>query len=778
MVGRTISHYRILSKLGEGGMGVVYKAQDLTLDRFVALKFLPPHLSSDENAKRRFIHEAKAASALEHPSICGIHEIAEDPDGRTFVVMPCYEGATLEERLKQGPLGVGEALDIAIQVASGLVKAHEKGIVHRDIKPGNIFLTSDGHAKILDFGLAKLAGRTKFTKTGTTLGTLAYMSPEQLQGKEADHRADVWSLGVMLYEMLAGRLPFKGEVEPAVLYSILNQEPEPLTSVRAEVSVDLEDVVEKALAKRPEKRYRTMEELLACVEQERDKLSLGIRERRFTAFRKLRRRRRLVVATAVVAGAVLAAVLIQTFYSRSMAIDSVAVLPFVNLSGEEEQEYFSDGMTAALINELGQISALRVISRTSVMKFKDTEKTLPEIAKELGVDAVVEASVLRSGGQVLVTAQLVRASPERQLWAESYERDLRDVLVLYGEVARAIAGRIKVTVKPEEAERLASVREVNPEAYELYLRGRYHYNKSWTRKEEFERAAQYFQKSIDVDPNYAEAHAALADSYLWLGFLGAMPREEALSKAELALSKALEIDDMLASAYGTKGGIKHYYTWDWTGAIEDYRQALRIDPNLVETRWEYALLLATFGRFEEAISEAERARRLDPLSYSVNRALADVYSCARQYDKAIQHYRQMVNLDLNKPESYWMMAGTYALMGRYEDAVRANREAMTLLRTPSERIAALDSAYAASGPRGYWMWKLEGLRGKYELNPYSAAEYLAQLGDKDQALEWLEKAYAKRAPSMSILKVDARLDPLRDDPRFKDLLRRMNFPEN
>jgi serine/threonine protein kinase len=470
MIGQTISHYRILEEIGGGGMGVVYKAEDTKLKRIVALKFLPPELTRDKEAKTRFIHEAQAASALQHNNICSIHEIDETPDGRLFISMDCYEGETLKDKIANGPLPLEEAMDIAFQVAAGLSEAHAAGMVHRDIKPANTIVTDKGDVKILDFGLAKLAGQTKVTKTGMTVGTVAYMSPEQAKGDETDSRSDIWSLGVMLYEMLADRLPFRGEVEPAMLYSIMNEDPEPVTTIRGDVPIGVEDIIEKALAKERANRYETMDALLSDLATQRDQITLGIKERRFRAMRSLKRRKRLAVGTVVVAVLVAAAVLVQVFHTRSMAIDSVAVLPFANLSGDEEQEYFSDGMTVALIKELGQIRALTVISRTSVMQFNKTDKPLPEIARELNVDAVVEASVLRSGDQVRITAQLIRANPERQMWAESYERDARDVLSLQSEVARAIAGEIQVTLTRHEQERLASVRPIDPEAYELYLR--------------------------------------------------------------------------------------------------------------------------------------------------------------------------------------------------------------------------------------------------------------------------------------------------------------------
>lgn len=748
MIGQTVSHYRIVSKLGAGGMGVVYKAEDLTLDRHVALKFLPPHLSCDEDAKKRFVHEAKAASALEHPTIASIYEIDEDSQGQTFIVMPCYEGTTLDEKLRQGPLGVEEALDIASQVASGLAKAHEKGIVHRDIKPGNVFVTGDGHVKILDFGLAKLAGQTKLTKTGMSVGTLAYMSPEQVQGQEVDHRTDIWSLGVMLYEMLAGRQPFQGDVEAALFYSVLNQDPEPLKSVRGEVSVELEETVERALAKRAERRHGTMGELLGELEHQRDQIALGIKERRFRVLRRLRRKRRMVLGVVVVAAVVVVgAVLLQTFRAGGTGIDSVAVLPFTNLSGDEEQEYFSDGMTELLINEVGQIGGLRVISRTSVMQFKKTEKPLPEIARELNVDAVVEASVLRAGDRIRVTAQLIRAEPEELLWSESYNREGRDVAILLSEVVRSIADRIAVALTPGEEERLARVRTVDPDALDAYLKGRY-YTDLWT-EDGFTKGIQYFREAIDIDPTYAMAYVGLSDAYSARSFMQHTPPQESSAKARAAVEKALELDDTIGEAHAILAWLKFTYDWDWTGPEEDFRRAIELSPNSAMIYDQYRTYLAIVGRHDEAITAAKRSLELDPLTITKEEAVVWSYMMAGKPDEVIAHVAKVRETVPEFGVGY--LALVYMKKGMIDKALAYADTASAVLEMTQNRLSAAVELYAAAGRPDRARESLDELLALSEhqwLDPFYVARAYKALGEWDHAMDWLERGCEEQSPSM------------------------------
>ncbi|MEE9270561.1 MAG: protein kinase [Candidatus Krumholzibacteria bacterium] len=768
MIGQTISHYKILSKLGEGGMGVVYKASDTKLKRTVALKFLSPHLLANDKDKQRFLHEAQAAAGLNHPNICTVHEIHE-ADGHTFMVMEHIEGTSLRDKIESGPMAIDDALETALQVAKGLSKAHGQGIVHRDIKPGNVLLTEDGDAKIVDFGLAKLATQTRLTKTGATVGTVMYMSPEQAKGEGVDHRTDVWSLGVVLYEMLAGRLPFRGDIEQAVVYSIMNQDPDPVTSTRKDVPIALEDIIEKALSKDPEKRYESVDAFLAALEEQRDHRVLGITERRFTFVRKLRRRKRLTAGVAAVVVVALAAVLIQTLHTRSMEIDSVAVLPFVNLSGDEGQEYFSDGMTEALINELGQIGALTVISRTSVMQFKGTDKPLPEIARELNVDAIIEASVTRDGEKVRITAQLIRANPERQMWAESYTRDAGDLLSLHAEVAQAIAERIEVAVTAREQERLTHVRTVDPQAYDAYLKGRY-YSYVWA-EEEMKKGLRYYVEAIEIDPTYAQAYAGLADCYSTLGLFGFMPGDEAMPKARAAAKKAVELEPSLGIAHAMLGWVKFAGDCDWYGPDADFRRAVELSPNNADVHTWYDQYLTTTGRFDEAIVHSKRAVELDPLTPTTALHLAWVYEYAGRYDDAIEVTKMAIEMKPSDPYGQLQLAGGYLGKGMRAEAVAAVDSALALSTDPNDQVMLVWAGY------GYGLFgrtdEAEEILDKL-VAPIRKAMVCKGLGRTDEMFEWLEKAYENPSGCMMDLVID--FGEHRDDPRYIDLCRRIGIP--
>jgi serine/threonine-protein kinase len=712
----------------------------------VALKFLPTELTSDPDAKARFLREARAAAALTHPNIAAIYEINE-ADGHTFIAMEYVEGESLREKIRAESLTVDEALTLASQVARGLSMAHSKGIVHRDIKPGNILLTPAGEAKIVDFGLAKLGAQSRLTRSGTTLGTVAYMSPEQARGDVVDHRSDLWSLAVMLYEMLTGTLPFRGEYEPALMYSILNEAPVPVTSIRSDVPVSLEDIIEKALSKDPAKRFQTMEELLTDLETQRDYMTLGIKERQYTIIRRIRRRKRLSVSVAAIAVIALVVVLARIFYSPGTGIDSLAVLPFTNLSGDEEQEYFSDGMTESLINEVGQIKALRVISRTSVMQFKKTDKSLQEIAQALSVDAVVEASVVRTGERIKITAQLVRVEPEELLWSESYNREGRDVVILLSEVARAIADQIEVALTPQEEERLTRVRTVDPEAHRVYLKGR-HYMYKWTKKD-YIKAIQLFQEAIDIDPTYAEVYVGLANCYIGASLMAYMSPNESILKARAAVDKVLELDETLGEAYTIRAWIKYSYDWDQSAPDEDFRRGIELSPNSAMAHEWYAQYLGMTDCIEEAIVKAERAAELDPLAITMQEAVVRSYVWAGRLEEA---EARIEKVQKTAPE---FGVGWLAVISMRKGLVDETLDIMSRVENVIERNQVVlgngGAMYAALGHPEKARESLAELMALSEdqwVDPYYVAKLYAALGEWGNALDWLESGYSERSPSM------------------------------
>ncbi len=781
MIGKTVSHYKILEELGRGGMGEVYLAEDTKLHRRVALKFLPSEFTRDAEAKERFMHEARAASKLDHPNICNIHEIDETDDGRIFICMAYYEGAPLKERLGRGPLGLGEAIETALKIGEGLARAHESGITHRDIKPANIMVTDRGEVKIVDFGLAKLGGITKLTKEGTTLGTVEYMSPEQARGAEVDHRTDIWSLGVVLYQMIAGRPPFEREYEQAVMYAIMNEDPEPVTALRTGVPREIDRILAKALAKNPDERYQVVSDLLVDLRAVRRQIEAGRRAPRPVGQRRTGVRKWIYIAAAVLI-IVVAALLLRGFLlpGRVEAIDSIAVLPLDNISQDPEQDYFVDGMTEALIANLARIGALKVISRTSVMRYKDTEKSLPEIARELDVDAIVEGSVIRADGRVRITAQLIEARTDRHLWANSYDRDLRDILALQSEVAGAIAREIEVSVAPDERSRRGKG-VVDTAAHEAYLKGRYHWNRRT--KGGIERSIEYFEEAIRIDPDFALAHAGLADAYIVLADWGhILPREGYAKGKEIAL-RAIELDENLGEAHASYAAALKLLDYRWEDSEREFKLALELNPNYATAHQWYAELLDHLGRFDEAIAMNERALEIDPLSLIINAIHALILQYAGRDGEAIEQCERALELDQCFLLSYSVMQTSYQARGMYEEALGPIKKSMECKGIDADTIRMVEDTFESGGQdalnrlfidMGTGMYYSEGI---YNVSYYIAAAY-AQLGETDSAFVYLERNFELGTMHVCELGIDRLLDPLRSDPRFTEMLRRVGLAED
>ncbi len=769
--GTRLGQYEIVKPIGAGGMGEVYAARDTRLERTVALKLLPPLLTRDATAKARFIQEAKAASGLDHPNICTIYDIGEADDGQLFLAMAHYGGGTLREKIERGPLALDEALDIAVQVAQGLAKAHASGITHRDIKPANIMLTTDGIVKVVDFGLAKLAGHSGLTETGTTLGTIAYMPPEQVQGESVDPRADIWSLGVVLYEMVTGQRPFTGEHQLVIANAIQQQTPKALTSIRSGVPLDLERVVGRMLAKAVADRYQTSIDLLS----------------------ELRLARRDSAAMSAASGSVAGpgdsthlAAAVPTSASSAVAptsdsgrIPSVGVLAFSNMSADPKQEYFCDGLAEELIDALAKLDGLRVASRTSAFQFKGQSLDIRKVGEQLNVGAVLEGSVRKVGNRLRITAQLINVGDGYHLWSERYDRTMDDIFAVQEEIARAIVEKLKVKLVGEASTQLVKRPTDNVEAYNLLLKGRHQLYRLTA--EAIAKAGELFAQAIALEPGYAEAHARLSMARSAPVILGWEAPAGAMPEIRKTVLKALALDDACAEARYAYAWCLHWYDWDWAGAEREYRQAIELDPVNSDCRADFALLLVHLGRFDEAIVEARRALDLDPLAPNVYLRLSEALSYAKRYDEAMEVCRRGVEVDPTAFSIYYYAGNAPLWKGDARQAVAEFERGRRYSQGDPLLEGRLGAAYGFAGMLDEARAVLEALRRRRKegyLSAHAIAWVYLGLGEHEEALEWLATGVEERDPMCLFMKVLPDFDPLRGDPRFQKLVETVFGPSD
>ncbi|RPI71309.1 MAG: hypothetical protein EHM47_10510 [Ignavibacteriales bacterium] len=755
MIDSTILHYRIIEKLGEGGMGVVYKAEDTKLKREVAIKFLPHHISANKEERKRFEIEAQAAASLNHPNITTIHSI-EEANEKVFIVMEYIDGVELRDKIKTGPVPIDEAISIAVQIAEGLEAAHKKGIVHRDIKSQNIMITGDEKIKIMDFGLAKIKGGSQVTKIGTTLGTIAYMSPEQARGEEVDHRTDIWSFGVVLYEMVTGKLPFKGDYDQAVIYSILNEEPE------FKNYSELNSLILKALAKNPEERYQTTNDLL-----------MDLRLLSHEPYVKPKRNiipLKAGIIIGVIAVLIIAVLLFKNSFS-SIETDniSIAVLPFTDLSPTNDQAYLGDGLAEQLLNNLARIGNLKVTAKTSSFSLRDKNLTVQDIAEKLKVSKVLEGSVQRIDDKVRITATLIDASDGYQIWSETFNRSSNDIFLIQDEIGESVVKALKLKLLGLSSS--PDKKNVNPQAYSYFLQGNYFHNLRG--KENLQKSIFYYSEALKIDSTYAAAWDGLSTAYSSRSDFGYGSVEDDNKIALKYAKKAIELDSTLASAYSTIGWIKRIYYWDWTGADSVYQLALKIDPANSNIIGGLAALASTHGRFEEAIRLDQKVIEKDPLNLSAYLNLVLHAYNAGEFNLAISTAKKLIEINPKFPGLHMKLGQIYLLQSNIKMASQEfENESDELWQLYSKIL--LNYAERKNNEADRYLDQF--IKDYEDIAAFQVAELYAYKGDMETAFIWLEISYELRDSGLTTIIGNPVFKNLENDPRYSNFLKKMNLP--
>ncbi len=779
--GTTLANrYEIIEELGKGGMGRVYRVEDTKLKQEVALKLIKPEIAKDKKTIERFRNELKLARNIRHKNVCGMFDLGET-EGAHFITMEYIRGEDLKSFIhRSGQLAVGTTVRLAKQVCEGLSEAHRLGVVHRDLKSNNIMIDKEGNVRIMDFGIARSLEAKGITGAGMMIGTPEYMSPEQVEGKEVNQRSDIYSLGVILYEMVTGRVPFEGDTPFTIGMKHKGEIPQDPKELNTQIPDDLNRVILRCLEKDKEKRYQSADVLRTALIAMDKKIPTpektpSIRKIKTTAIEMAKKKNFIIFASAVVIAIFAIAAGIFFLTRPSEEIKSIAVLPLQNLSGDPGEEYFADGMTERLISELAKISGLqKVISRMSVMQYKKVQKPMPEIARELNVDAVVEGSVLILEDRVRITAQLIHAPTDRHLWSEDYEHDLKDILSLQRAVAKDIAREIKVQLNPEEEKHLSATLQIKPEAYQAYLKGLFYWNKRTG--EDLKEAVTHFEKAIEEEPEYALAHVGLADCYNLISLYGNVTPIESFPKAKEAAKKAISLDETLGEAHNSLAYAIYRYDWDHAEAEREFKRAIELNPNYATAHFWYSEILMIQARFDEAFEEMNLALELDPVSLIINSALGLLYNYAGQPEKAVQQCLKTLEMQPNFAHAHSILSMAYILLEKFPEAIAERKKALELSENSSFYMSNLGWTYAQAGridEANKIIEELKDLSKTRYVSPFPIALVYVGLGENDKAFEWLERAYKERSEILSFGRANPFLDPIRADPRFSTLMKKV-----